>query len=236
MRFVEVDYRGQERIEEWCPPGYQSATNNQMELQACILALREAKRLGLGLGLQRIVVHTDSMYVSGNFTNALYRWPRNGWLKSGGGPVLNADLWKTLSRLVRNAGRPVDIEWVKGHSKDEHNRAVDRIARRSASVSSNPPLAPVTVRRKLSSESVAIGSVGMHGQRLTIRIITDEWLGAQKLYKLKYEVMSKASRYFKKVDQIYSAELLKAGHEYYVKVSDEPENPRIVKVFRENKR
>src|SRR5674476_981925 len=46
MRLVLVDTCGRERVHDFCPPGYKGATNNQMELKACIMALSEAKRLG----------------------------------------------------------------------------------------------------------------------------------------------------------------------------------------------
>jgi len=233
MRFIQIDDRGNETVQDWCPPGYASATNNQMELQACILALREAKRLGLASGLNRIVIHTDSQYVSENITSALYYWPREKWLRRDGAPVLNVELWKDLTRAVKSAGCPVDIQWVKGHSRDPHNRAVDKLARKSADTPLNPAMKPVSVRRKKTSEKAQAGSVGMHGQRITIRIVSDELLNEQKLYRFKYEVMSKASRYAGKVDHICGPELLKAGHVYYVRVNQDQKNPRIAKVFRE---
>lgn len=60
--FVSVDEQGQPRIHEECPPGWRSATNNQMELQACI----EALSLALGrhspidmAKFDKIVIRTD---------------------------------------------------------------------------------------------------------------------------------------------------------------------------------
>ena len=73
----------------------------------------------------------------------------------------------------------------------------------------------------------------MSGQRLSIRVITCEYLHPQRVWKLKYEVISKASPYRGKVDVIFSDELLKDGHSYYVRVNDNTRNPRIVKAFRE---
>jgi hypothetical protein len=127
----------------------------------------------------------------------------------------------------------VDIEWVKGHSKDEHNRAADRMARQSARVASRAPLSLVHVRRKLSDESVEPGSVRLQGQRLSIRVITTEYLGVQKTWKCKYEVISKKSEHYMRVDIIYSKHLLKAGHSYFVQVCSDTNNPEIVRVFRE---
>ena len=73
----------------------------------------------------------------------------------------------------------------------------------------------------------------MTGQRLCVRMITCEFLRTQRVWKLMYDVVSKASPYRGKVDLIYSDELLRDGHSYWVRVNDDASNPRIVKVFRE---
>jgi hypothetical protein len=134
---------------------------------------------------------------------------------------------------MKSVGVRVDIEWVRGHSKDEHNRAVDRMARQSARMATDSALSIVHVRRKLSEESVQPGSVPLQGQRLSIRIITGEYLEMHKTWRCKYEVMSKTSDHYMKVDFVYCEHLLEAGHSYYVQVCSDTRNPRVVKVFRE---
>ena len=234
MRFVWVDESGYEQIEDWSPLGYQSATNNQMELQACILALEKIRRRGLAAGFNKIVVHTDSMYVCQNYKNAMFKWPKQHWLRSGGAPVLNVRLWKNMTREITKSGCRVEIKWVKGHSKDRHNKAVDKLAKQSAKTPlRRPALNYVSVRRKKSPNKTERGSVGLKGQRITIRIITCEYLHMQRLWKLKYEVLSRASPYFRKVDVIFSDDLLKDGHTYYVRLNHDTVNPRVEKVFRE---
>jgi hypothetical protein len=93
----------------------------------------------------------------------------------------------------------------------------------------------VKVRRKKSEKSVELGSVQMQGQRLTIRVITDEYLRVQGLNKYKYEVMSKASKFYGNVDVIYSQKdlVLSGGHTYFVRVNTDQRAPRIEKVYRE---
>lgn len=233
MRFVLVDELGCEQAEDWSPPGYKCATNNQMELKACIVALNEARRRGLAHGLHKIVVHSDSMYVCDNYQKAMFEWPKSRWLRRTGAPVLNAELWKELVKAIKSSGRRVEFRWVKGHAKDPHNKAVDKLAKHSAKSAVNPALSYVSVRRKKTKASVALGSVILTGQRISIRVFTCELLRIQKLWKLKYEVLSKASPYFGNVDLIYSEHLLKDGHSYHVRVNDDVANPRIVKVFRE---
>ena len=204
-----------------------------MELQACIEALEEARDLGLARSVSKIVVHTDSQYVAENVKQAIFTWPKQRWATRAGTPVLNADLWKRLVRAIKNAGRRVEFEWVQGHSKDLHNRAVDKLAKGSAKSTLRPPLSVVSVRKKWTAESVSIGSVRMLGQRLSIRVITCEWLHQQKLWKLKYEVISKGSPFLGKVDIIYTTSVLADGHSYFVQVNADTANPRIVRVFRE---
>ena len=234
MRFVFVDETGCEQVEDWSPHGYRSATNNQMELQACILALRETRRRGHTSRFPRIVVHTDSMYVIDNCKKAMFQWPKQHWFRRSGAPVLNSKLWKQLVREIKASRCRVDFRWVKGHAKDHHNKAADKLAKQSAqSPLRNPALSHVSVRRKKSEASIEIGSVGLTGQRLTVRIISCEWLSIQRLWKLKYEVMSRASPYYGKIDLIYSDILIKDGHSYHVRVNNDSSNPRIVKVFRE---
>lgn len=129
----------------------------------------------------------------------------------------------------------VDIKWVAGHSKHPHNRAADRMARQSARRPYNKPLAAVRLRRKLSPESVDIGSVGIDGQRMTIRIVSSEYLRVQKLWKYMFEVMSRKSKFYGSVDVIFSELSMDPGHTYYVKVNEVQENPRVEKIYREVK-
>ena len=68
--FVTVDEQGHEVVEEALEAGYQGATNNQMELQACVDALTLLKRGRTKIDVSRhrkVVIRTDSMYVCENF-------------------------------------------------------------------------------------------------------------------------------------------------------------------------
>jgi ribonuclease HI len=236
MRFLLIDSQGHEEITDSRHAGYKGATNNQMELQACIEALEEARDRGLATSVSKIVVHTDSQYVVGNVNQAEFAWPKQRWMTRPGTPVLNVDLWKRLVRAIKNAGGRVDFEWVQGHSKDLHNRAVDKMAKASARSPLEPALSVVSVRKKWTSESVSRGSVRMLGQRFSIRVVTCEWLHQQKLWKLTYEVISAGSPFLGKLDIIFASDALPVladGHAYFVQVNQDTANPRIVRVFRE---
>jgi len=53
------------------------------------------------------------------------------------------------------------------------------------------PLAQVSVRRKRTREMVQPGAVAIQGQRLSIHVITSEYLRVQQIWKYGYEVVSK---------------------------------------------
>jgi hypothetical protein len=84
--------------------------------------------------------------------------------------VLNADLWKRLVRAIKNAGHRVEFEWVQGHSKDLHNRAVDKMAKGSAKSTLRTPLSVVSVRRKWTGDTLAYGGLLLLGGRLADRL------------------------------------------------------------------
>lgn len=235
--YVDVDENGQEKTHDYSPPGYQGASNNDMELRACIEALTEAVSRHFPIdisGKSKIVIYTDSQYVASRFQQARFQWPRSHWQTRDGNPVQHAVLWKELIRRADRTEKRVEIIWRKGHSSSNpHNKVADRLAKSSAGNAVRPPLAQVKVRRKKSSKQEERGSVALTGQRMTIRIITDQWLPVQKMFVYKYEVVSQRSQYCGFVDRIFSEHLLSAGHTYSVRVNDDSKRPRITKRFRE---
>src|SRR5688572_28953974 len=64
---VWVDSKGDPILHEYCPPGWQRATINEMEIEACVTGLREASfKFGDLSFFKQIVLFTDSMYVRDN--------------------------------------------------------------------------------------------------------------------------------------------------------------------------
>ena len=203
-----------------------------MELTACVLALEKASRLPEIKKISRIVIYTDSMYIVDNINNAKYVWPKQNWMTKTGPPVLNAETWKKLTKNISKIGMRVDIEYVEGHSKDLDNRAVDKLARRSA-LKAKPVLgSSKIVRRKKTTEETVRGSIKMEGQHVTISIIESEYLKTQDTYKLRYEILSRRSAFFRKVDFIFSKKPLKAGHIFRVRLNKDSNYPQIEKIFK----
>lgn len=220
-----------EKIKDLCPFGYPGATNNQMELKACIFALQEI--IKSGRRWSRIIIHTDSLHIVSCRSKAMFEWPKNKWMKRNNAPVMNADLWKDFNRCVKNIRARIDIAWVKGHSKNEHNKAVDKLAKQSAKKARNSPLNSVLLGRKTVSKGKEVGGIKMDGQRLSIRIFTAEYLKVQKIHKYKYEVLSKNSPYYSFSGIIFSDIQLDNRHKYSVRFNKNNDYPKISKVFKE---
>ncbi len=95
-------------------------TNQRMEIQAALAAVRALPG--------PLTVVSDSTYVVNCFRDGWWRgWLERGWTTSARKPVANRDLWEPLVTLVNERG-DVAFRWVKGHSGDEMNDLVDRLA------------------------------------------------------------------------------------------------------------
>ena len=236
VRFVTINDDGDEETEDFSVPGFKGATNNSMELYACVVALKRASKHPALPRVSRVCISSDSRYVVDNHKKAIYQWSRQKWLRSSGAPVLNADLWKDLIREMKKLRRPIELIWVKGHAKNVHNKAVDKLAKDSARKATDARLSVTAVRRKKTAKVVDLGSVEMKGQRLVVRIITSEYLRVQRLTKYKYEVLSPGSRYLGNVDLIFSNLDMRAGHHYEISVNRDTANPRVMRIIQEAER
>ncbi|MFO7848039.1 MAG: ribonuclease HI [Balneolaceae bacterium] len=101
--------------------GAPQTTNNRMEMQAIIEGLRALKEPC------HVKVHSDSALIINTFQkNWIDGWKKRGWKKSNKKPVENQDLWKEMLKVMA----PHKVDWikVKGHSTNELNNRVDRIA------------------------------------------------------------------------------------------------------------
>lgn len=100
--------------------GDAATTNQRMEIRAALEAVRSLAG--------PLVVVSDSTYVVNCFRDRWWQgWIERGWLTSGRKPVVSRDLWEPLITLVNDRG-DISFRWVKGHSGDEMNDLVDRLA------------------------------------------------------------------------------------------------------------
>lgn len=101
--------------------GAHDSTNNRMEMRAVIEALSALKRPC------HAKIHSDSALIVNAFNKGwIDSWQKKGWKKSDKKPVENQDLWKEMLKAMDDH----KVSWikVKGHSDNELNNRVDRLA------------------------------------------------------------------------------------------------------------
>lgn len=86
-----------------------NTTNNRMEVQSAIEAIKEMK----AQGISEFTIYSDSMYLIGTMT---LNWKRKK----------NIDLWIIMDELITG----LNITWlhVKGHEGDKYNEMCDMLA------------------------------------------------------------------------------------------------------------
>lgn len=234
--FVTVDADGEEVIDEFIPPGVPGVSNQEMELRACVEALKllNSRRSPVDvLRFRKIVIYTDSKFVHDHFNTAKFEWSTNRWMRREGPPVLHADLWKALVAEVKRlsrAGKPVYVEWVPGKSSS-YTKRVDKLAKASADGAFGRAPGGRSVRRKRTPKAVEPGSVGVEGQEIEIQIIAAHFLTVQRCWRYKYEVMSADSPYFENVDFVFSGQVLRHSYVYRVRLNEDPKYPQIAEVL-----
>ncbi|HHT27704.1 MAG TPA: ribonuclease HI [Firmicutes bacterium] len=105
--------------------GDRHTTNQRMELQAALEALRALKRPC------KVRLHSDSAYLVNAFNqNWLDNWQRNGWRTAAKKPVENRELWQALLDVAKRH----QVTWikVKGHADNQWNNRCDELASAAA--------------------------------------------------------------------------------------------------------
>ena len=101
--------------------GNPETTNNQMEMQAALEAIKYLKDKN-----DVIELYTDSNYLRQGITEWIHKWKSNNWRTAAKKPVANRDLWIEISDL--NEKMNVQWNWVKGHAGDPGNERADQLA------------------------------------------------------------------------------------------------------------
>lgn len=125
---VMVDLRDKPEVGVVVSGGEENTTNNRMELQAVIQALK----LALQNQAKQIVIYTDSAYVVNSFELGwINNWKKNGWKNSKRQAVKNKDLWLELLELLESnqqLNKRVRICKVQGHGNNKWNNVADENA------------------------------------------------------------------------------------------------------------
>lgn len=97
-----------------------STTNNRMEIQAVLEALRYCRGAD-----EAIEIYTDSEYVRCACSSWLAKWKSQGWDRQEG-PLKNVDLWIEVDEAM--SGLDVAFLRVPGHSGNAMNDLCDQLA------------------------------------------------------------------------------------------------------------
>lgn len=234
VRLVWVSEEGNEVVADYFPPGWQKATIDEMEIKACTVGLQEAQATFSDFDrFKKIIIYTDSRYVESNYFKAMNIWPKTKWQLSNGMPAANINLWRELKREVDKLPIRIEVEWVKAHKSNLHNRAVDKLAKKSALLPVNKPISRSQTTKKWSDRKTVKGCIAMEGQELKIRIISRDYIPKAKTTKYRYEVIDPKSKHFKNIDFIFCPEDLSRNHCYLVKVNEDQKKPQIEEVINE---
>jgi ribonuclease HI len=101
--------------------GVPATTNNRMELQGAVEALKILKESCL------VSFYTDSSYLRNGVTKWIAQWLDRDWMTRGSQTVKNQDLWKELYFAAQR--HRVTWFWTRGHSTNPDNNRCDRLAR-----------------------------------------------------------------------------------------------------------
>ena len=117
---VIVDETTDEIIDTYAKSS-QKTTNNAEEMKAIIFAVCDAAKRGVPA-----IIYSDSAYAINTFTNWMFSWERNGWVKGDGKVAENLELVKAFFEL--NKKYKITLNKVKGHVGDKYNEMADKLA------------------------------------------------------------------------------------------------------------
>ena len=99
-----------------------NTTNNREEIKAILWSL-----LTYGKSNEEVIVYSDSNYCVQTFTNWMFGWARNGWVKSDKKIPENLDLIQAYYNAL-NEGYKINLKKVKGHAGNKYNELADGLA------------------------------------------------------------------------------------------------------------
>lgn len=101
--------------------GAQNTTNNRMELQALLEAMKRY------YNKENVVYYCDSAYVVNCLEQKWFvNWRNNGWKTAKKTAVVNRDLWEEIIELYDSYN--LTVKKVKGHSDCYGNQLADKFA------------------------------------------------------------------------------------------------------------
>jgi ribonuclease HI len=97
--------------------GEPNTTNNRMELQAIIEAIKYTNEIYEDYPDTYVIIHTDSQ-LSMRCAKGIYK------------KKANLDLWDIYNKVSK--GKNIEYIWVKAHNGNKYNEIVDKLAKEEA--------------------------------------------------------------------------------------------------------
>lgn len=111
--------------------GVRATTNQRMELQAVIEAIKGARELSKDDPGAIYKVYSDSAYVVNCFAQGWYiGWEANGWRNAAKKEVANQDLWQEIIPYFKS--KSWHFYKTKAHEDDYYNNYVDKMAQEAS--------------------------------------------------------------------------------------------------------
>jgi ribonuclease HI len=209
--------------------GFYETSNNRMELQACIKAHEYVAANGRALGVQRVLIVTDSLYLANN-CKRVPTWRANKWCNASGRPLENSDLWKRFLLVQSRVKVRTDIVWKKG-KKSHTLKMVDRAAKEAGR-------SPRSFDRgfrggKVARSKVVGGSASLyaaHGKHEIIRIYRSGLI-RKTGHKITFDLYDEPSSLYSQKCFAYTD--AHRQHCYRVSFNDDPKHPVILSIVEE---
>lgn len=101
----------------------ENTTNNREELKAILYVM-----LNYGTKNSNIpIVYSDSSYCVNTFNDWMFRWEKNGWIKSDNKIPENLDLIQAYYNWY-SKGYRINLKKIKGHAGHKWNEMADKLA------------------------------------------------------------------------------------------------------------
>ena len=215
--------------------GFYETTNNRMELQACIKAHEYIADQRSALGVQRVLIVTDSLYIFNNYRNVA-TWRTNKWKSASGRPLENSDLWKRFLSVQARVRIRTEIIWKKG-KKSPTLKMVDRAAKEAGK---SPRRFDRGFRGgKVARSKVSGGSASMYvsrGGSEIIRIYRSALL-RKTGHKITFDLYDDTTAVYREKCYAYAereiADQLHRQHCYRVAFNSDPKHPVIITIVEE---
>jgi ribonuclease HI len=215
--------------------GFYETSNNRMELQACIKAHEYVAANGRALGVQRVLIVTDSLYIANN-CKRVTTWRANKWCNASGRPLENSDLWKRFLSVQSKVKVRTDIVWKKG-KKSHTLKMVDRAAKEAGR-------SPRNFDRgfrggKVARSKVVGGSASLYAARGEDEIIRIYRSGLIRKtgHKITFDLYDEPSALYSQKCFAYTdanlASELSRQHCYRVSFNDDLKHPVILSIVEE---